>query len=272
MFKFHNIKVYLFAFLLFILLFSSVGSSLNFIPKNNYSIYLNDNNYDNLDQYNHIFDENYEGIIKNHQSYSQSFIPRYPILTRIKLLLYKTNQTNENLNFYVYEDFYSPPIIQITKSYDVIPNNYENADWIEFDFDDFEVNTSKNYYIVLRSSTEDVNNFIWIKSNQDFYINGNTWYYRDEIGYWIKIENEDMCFETYGMPNLVNSIIFGEIIDLSETGDYIVFNAKEIRRISFSPFNFNSYVSHEKIVIKKPFKGIIAIGFVFAISDSCVYI
>jgi hypothetical protein len=74
------------------------------------------------------------------------------------------------------------------------------------------------------------------------------------------------------MPNLVNSILFGEIIDLSESGDYIVFNAKEIRIMSFSPFNFNTYLSQEKIVIKKPFRGIIAVGFVISISESCVYI
>lgn len=233
---------------------------------------INDNSYDNLDQYNHLFDENYEGVIKNRQLYSQSFIPRYPILTRVKLLLYKTNQTIENLNFYIYEDFYSPPIIHLTKTYDEIPNDYKNADWIEFDFNDFSVNTSKNYYIVLSSSTEGNNNYIWIKSDNDYYINGNAWYYREEIGYWIKIENEDMCFETYGMPNLVNSLLFGEIIDLSESGDYIVFNAKEIRIMSFSPFNFNTYLSREKIVIKKPYRGIIAVGFVISISESCVYI
>ena len=88
MYKNYNIKLYLFICLL-ILFLSSLGSSLNSIPINCYSIDLNDNNYDNLDQYNHLFDENYEGVIKDRQLYSQSFIPEYPTLTRIKLLLYR---------------------------------------------------------------------------------------------------------------------------------------------------------------------------------------
>jgi len=278
--KYIRIKLSLMMIVLCLFLFSIISPALNSIPKNNEnisnkndtnSLNLNGKDYDTLDQYNRLYNDDYEGIIKNHQSYSQSFIPRYPTLTRVKLLMFKNNYPNVNLHFYIFEDLDSLPIVHVIKSYNEIPNDFINAEWIELDFNDIDVNTSETYYIVLIASTESDKNFIWLKSDHNYYIDGSSWFYRDEFEYWMEINDEDMCFETYGMPNLDNSIIFGETLDLSESGEYAVCKAINIRRITFSPFNFNTYVSEEKIVIKKPFKGILAVGFVIAVSETCVY-
>lgn len=61
------------------------------------------------------------------------------------------------------------------------------------------------------------------------------------------------------------SLIFGRITNLSTTGDYISFNAVKTRIVSLPPFNFNTYVSGEKIFLDKDYKGFIDVRFLFVI-------
>lgn len=62
------------------------------------------------------------------------------------------------------------------------------------------------------------------------------------------------------------AFIFGKITNRSYQGEYITFEAVKTRVITFSPFNFITYVSGEKFIISKKYQGFIGAQFIFALA------
>lgn len=67
-------------------------------------------------------------------------------------------------------------------------------------------------------------------------------------------------------PEFQTAFIFGKITNLSTQGEYITFEAVKTRVITFSPFNFITYVSGEKFTISKEYQGFIGAQFIFALA------
>ena len=61
-----------------------------------------------------------------------------------------------------------------------------------------------------------------------------------------------------------NAFIFGRIANLTTVDDTIMFEAVNIKVITFKPFSFNPYKSGEKFIISKDYKGLVGYRFILA--------
>jgi hypothetical protein len=61
------------------------------------------------------------------------------------------------------------------------------------------------------------------------------------------------------------TLIFGKITNISTQGEYITFNAVRIRVIGFSPFNYTTFFSGEKITIMKEYQGFLGARVIFSL-------
>ncbi len=68
----------------------------------------------------------------------------------------------------------------------------------------------------------------------------------------------------------VSTFIFGRITNLNTLGQYITFEAVNIRCITFFPFTFNAYTSGELITISKDYFGFIGANFIFALCGASI--
>ncbi len=72
----------------------------------------------------------------------------------------------------------------------------------------------------------------------------------------------------------VSTFMFGRIINLNTTGEYITFNAVNVRVITLSPFSFIPYTSGELITILKDYTGLLGalfgVQFIFATCDASI--
>ena len=72
----------------------------------------------------------------------------------------------------------------------------------------------------------------------------------------------------------VSTFMFGRIINLNTTGEYITFNAVNVRAITLSPFSFIPYTSGELITILKDYTGLLGalfgVQFIFATCDASI--
>jgi len=71
-------------------------------------------------------------------------------------------------------------------------------------------------------------------------------------------------------PEFQRAFIVGRTINLSSQGDYILFNAIDIRVVTFAPFNFNTYVSGELFTIAKDYFGFIGRNRIIAFCEILV--
>lgn len=132
--------------------------------------------------------------------WAQSFVPTLAKLTRVKLLIGKRGEV-ENITVSIRKYLYGPDLTFVTKTPSQIP---ENAQWVEFDFDDINVFPDETYYIVFSTTGGDnrENYYYILCSNKDVYYYGDAligwkygWFY-----YWNFWEPPfDFCFKTYGI-------------------------------------------------------------------------
>jgi len=59
-----------------------------------------------------------------------------------------------------------------------------------------------------------------------------------------------------------NALIFGRIANLTTVDDTIVFEAVNIKVVTFKPFSFNPYTSGEQFIISKDYKGLLGYRFI----------
>jgi hypothetical protein len=251
---------------------SNIIDSINSYTNNESELLFFDNGDDLLDQSQEEYNSNKH--IYGNFSQAQSFTPSLTTLTRVELLMCQRRNPTEVLHFYILGEFDGTTYVHITKSVDEFPEDYENIDWVEFDFPDVNVIPGEKYYIVLLSSTPSGGfwppQYSWGESTENLYPNGESYFWDVNEEVWVIDESYDFCFRTYGF-NLYNSMIFGKIYDLNAEGDYVKCNTLKVRCIIFSPFSFNTYQSDERIIIEKPYKGIIAPGIIFMRGQAAIF-
>lgn len=67
--------------------------------------------------------------------------------------------------------------------------------------------------------------------------------------------------------NVPKAFVFGKISNLTITEDHIAFNAVKTRVVSLHPFNFNTYISGEPIVISKENIVVLSLNFIVAFCE-----
>ena len=173
--------------------------------------------YDQIDQYqkNYFLDENhsydnFDIYYKNDdmlQWCAQSFKPSFPILTKVSLLVYKTN-INCVFILSIKDDLNGNDLVVMSKGSDEI-SNIENVEWITFDFPDINVLVNKTYYIVSRcycgyvyNMQNNISCYSWIYGTKTQYDAGESWIIKSlKINDWNDYPFNDFCFETYGCSN-----------------------------------------------------------------------
>jgi len=162
---------------------------------------------DQLDQYQYEHFPVLNGLIiyyedeNNYQWVAQSFTPSLPTLTRIKLWLWKEGDVTCDFIMSIRSNINGPDLVSISKPPNEIPD-YENVDWIEFDFPDIDVNVEEKYYIVCKTycgSWHPFIGYVWIFGEYTQYTRGECWW-KSEFSQnnWIVDPYSDCCFETYG--------------------------------------------------------------------------
>jgi hypothetical protein len=136
---------------------------------------------------------------------AQSFIPSRPVLTRVFLLLVKMAEIDYEINVSIRKDLLDEDLASIT----LIPNLTVNSElWLEFDFEDINVNPGEKYYIVCLSHKgryEGRNCYGWGHStDNNSYPDGMTFVSHNKgltwaiLNYSSSTEPGDCCFITYG--------------------------------------------------------------------------
>jgi hypothetical protein len=206
-------------FLLALIIINS-NSSDALINKKNDIIFPFINNelnlYDQLDQYqiNYTFNSNssysnhkiYYQSLNNYQWCAQSFKPTMPVLTKVKLLIYKSNISCV-LILSIKDNLSGNDLVVMSKGSNEIFEK-ENLNWITFDFPDINVIADNTYFIVVKcysnncDNEQNLNFYSWIYGTETSYLNGESWLINNlNSNNWENFSTNDFCFETYGCSN-----------------------------------------------------------------------
>jgi hypothetical protein len=133
----------------------------------------------------------------------QSFIPNFPKLTKVMLLMTKSSSDAmyESYNVEIRTDSLTSQTItqcNLDRSY-INPGR----NWVEFDFPDIDVTVGNTYYIILHGETMtgDIGSVSWHYGYPNPYVNGSA--YRNTPGGWFDLNETvemDFCFKTFGIP------------------------------------------------------------------------
>lgn len=135
---------------------------------------------------------------------AQSFIPTYPTLTKVMLLLSKSSSDAmyESYNVEIRKD----TLTSQTQTQSNLDQSYIDTgkNWIEFDFPDIDVDIGSTYYIIIHGETMtgDTGSVSWHFGYPDPYTNGAA--YRNSPGGWFEYNDTievDFCFKTFGIPD-----------------------------------------------------------------------
>jgi hypothetical protein len=86
----------------------------------------------------------------NNRYVAQSFKPKLPILSKVKLGLWKQANMPGNFTVSIREEFKGDDFVSKIVSIDEVPY-MSNSDWVAIDFQDTNVTPNKNNYIVFTS-------------------------------------------------------------------------------------------------------------------------
>ena len=141
---------------------------------------------------------------------AQSFKPKLPILSKVEIGLFKVGNPDGNITISIKEKLNGEELISKTISIDVVPS-INNADWVEFDFDNIDVVPNKKYFIVFTMNNgerpDNLNNIVcWVHSLWNPYWRGMPWQYGQfgEKQFWLptiflQIKFPDATFRTWGI-------------------------------------------------------------------------
>jgi hypothetical protein len=158
---------------------------------------------DELDQYQHDYIEYPPGTIWNYsiyhnQSLAQTFKPSLPTLTRIRLFMCKTGKGIPDL-FVTIENNERFCLGTAIKNESEVPDNFS---WVEFDFEpDIRVKVNETHAIVCKSySVSNISCYRIAYGMFTDYDKGCLFISPDIGITWEPKKKEDICFETYGLP------------------------------------------------------------------------
>jgi hypothetical protein len=171
--------------------------------------------YDQLDQFqiNYTFDDNqsyskfniYYQNEDNFQWCAQSFKPNLPVLTKVKLLVYKSD-IDCVLILSIKKELNGNDLVVMSKGSNEIPN-IDNIGWITFDFPDINVLVNETYYIFVKcycgyEDSNDISCYSWVNGIETDYYYGESWTIESSNSIdLIRYPSIDFCFETYGCSN-----------------------------------------------------------------------
>lgn len=155
---------------------------------------------------------------------AQSFKPEKEILTSVQVLLGRSLLAHKPCNIAIREELDGENLAYANVSFTEIPIvdnpvNLSNLSWIDFNFDDISVNTSKTYYLVVYSDPALLLNlYAYGYTDEELYENGTL--YKKSVISDVPTEWEDttfdLCFKTFGAdegyPDLEIISIVGSIV------------------------------------------------------------
>jgi hypothetical protein len=140
--------------------------------------------------------------------WAQSFIPSRNKLACVRLILERHGSISTDITVSIRNSKDGSDLTSGSIPYTKISKNF--ADWIEFDFEDIEVNPGETYYILCSTSSGDnsKNYYSWgCNNNADSYPKGDVWI-QWQNGNWEMWDPPiDSCFKTYDRNNLLNTPI-----------------------------------------------------------------
>lgn len=137
---------------------------------------------------------------------AQEFIPTLGTLTKIDLFVSKMGMPTGEVTFQICENKVNGTVlIETTITPDDAPH-YPNYEWLTIDLEQLQIDTTEQYYIVLKNATgSDTHNFIqwgWCDSYPDGAggpYDGGWFYFLDEYSIkWSPIRDWDYTFKIYG--------------------------------------------------------------------------
>jgi len=139
---------------------------------------------------------------------AQSFKPSLNSLSKIEIGLFKQVNASGYITVSIRERLYGEDLVTTTLSVDEVPPITE-GDWVEFDFNDIEITSSKRYYIVCTLNdgtqpTEKDATVHWIMFPTDhFYFKGRAWVRGTIVpSVWhpllLQPRSPELSFRTYG--------------------------------------------------------------------------
>jgi hypothetical protein len=158
---------------------------------------------DELDQYQREYFELPPGTIWNHSVYKEQFVaqtfkPSLPILTRIRLFMRKSTPFELPDLFVSIQNNEMFTLGTVVKHSE---NVTENFSWIEFDFEpDITVKVGETHAIVLMCYCISPKSYAVAFGIDTDYDKGGLAISPDCGITWEPREDEDLCFETYGIP------------------------------------------------------------------------
>ena len=130
----------------------------------------------------------------------QSFTTSCSILTRIRLPIYRTEDTTSDLTVTIKDRLWGEDLVTITKRYDEIPTRGSDS-WTTFDFQDIVIEPGEEYFIVIKSLSNNK------KASYTWQAGGLVEEFVDDYAYRIPLDNPwheiinnaTFKFETYGI-------------------------------------------------------------------------
>ncbi len=145
---------------------------------------------------------------------AQSFIPRYPTLTRVELLLDRMGELETNLTISIRSSLDGNDLTSVSIKANKVPK-YDFYDpipvWIELDFPDIQVTQNdilQRYYIVWQPGSDfgyNSSSLFWYQSTDNPFKKGEAWSYTRDSSRWYSNDDIDFCFKTYGSGEPVNT-------------------------------------------------------------------
>jgi hypothetical protein len=144
--------------------------------------------------------------IEDTKPMAQSFIPTYPILTRVEIMLVRQFEPG-SLTVSIRKDLDGEDLTSIS-----VPANEMGVDlsWKLFDFPDISVNPGELYYLVCTSQETNIQDdmYYWYFDCHDPYVKGDAWMYR---GSWKVLTDSnfpdiDLGFKSYGLDTYIPTI------------------------------------------------------------------
>jgi len=152
-------------------------------------------------------------IITGPYQMAQSFVPTFPTLTRIKLLLWKHDNPTFPIQISIRENLGDDDLVSVIKSPMEIPM-YEELSLVNIDFQDIPVVPGNTYYIVVQALGGGFPGpmYAWAFSEGDPYVHGEGLAGGDDT--WIPAYglDTDFVFITYGLKS-------DDFLDQSQTID-----------------------------------------------------
>jgi len=146
---------------------------------------------------------------------AQSFTPTLNLLTKIKVLFFKSGfpSSGINLTAHIRANLSGEDLAILSTDASIIPHD---GYWVEFDFPDIPLIPGNKYYIICNTNSEnDMIGYCWNFDRYDVYGRGEAWRSDDSGATWEIREDPpdwvglDYCFITYGLdePPTVPTIV-----------------------------------------------------------------